>query len=141
MRHKQEGDALGVNPLDRCHAFLLEKVITNTKCLVDDQHIGFQKQIKGKREPEQHSRGIYLDRHVKKVADISERLDLSDSIFRVVPGKAEQFTAGIDILASGKFKIESGTKLEQAEDATVGTRAAERGLHYTRNDFQQSALA
>ena len=111
VRDEQDRHALAAQLVDLSHAALAEVVVPDSQRLVDQQHLRFDMDRHRKREPNQHSAGVGLDRLVDEVADLGKLLDLRAALAEFPPRQPEQGRAQPSILASGEFGMEAGAQL------------------------------
>src|SRR5436190_23365604 len=82
-----------------------------------------------------------LHRGIDEPLNFSERADLVKPPLDLGPLHAQKGAVQVDILATGEFRMEPGSDLQQGADASVELGAPGRGLGATGEDFQQCALS
>src|SRR5690606_18744972 len=98
---------------EKANTFLREERIAHRKGFVDYQDIRVHMSNNGKRQTHEHATGIVLDRLIDKLANTRKsnygvHARLNGLRRKAVDGAIEQY-----ILATGKFRIKTGTQLQQ----------------------------
>ena len=97
----------------------------------------------GHREPEPHvhARRVVPDRLVDEAVQFGEAHDVVEASADVTRGEAQDGAVQVDVLATGQFRVEAGTQLEERREATVDFRCALVGSEDSGQHLQQGALA
>src|ERR1700722_10207643 len=93
------------------------------------------------RQTHHHPTRIGLNRLTNEITDFGEGLDFRETAIHLLGGKTQNGAVQINVIASGKFRIEPGTQLQKRRDASGDIDRAGSGLQNTRADLQKSAFA
>src|SRR5205809_8144059 len=81
-----------------------------------------------------------LHRGIDEPLNFSERNDLVNPTLDLGPLHSQKGAVQVDSLATGEFRMEPGSDLQQGADASVELGEPGRVLGDTGEDFQQCAL-
>src|ERR1700733_2515682 len=96
--------------MDLAHTALAEVHITHREGLVHQQNFGVDMDGNGESEAHDHPAGVGLDGLIDEVADLCESSDLVEAAVHFPIREAEDGSIQINIVATGKLRIETGAQ-------------------------------
>src|SRR5437867_6659225 len=94
-----------------------------------------------KGQSDVHDGGVMFPRGIDEPLNFSERDDLLKPPLNLSLLHAQEGAVQVDILATGVFRMEPGSDLQQGADASVELGEPGRGLGDASEDFEQCALS
>src|SRR5687768_5746416 len=137
MTHEQNGPSLKRNRTDLPQALLLKRCIANRQHFVDDQNVRFEVRRDCKCQPHVHAARITFDRSVDKLVELCESHDLVELPRDLGPLHSQHGAVEKDVFAASKFRMKTGSYLEQTRRCAVDLNPAFSWLRDSREYFQE----
>ena len=96
-----------VDLVDAGETFLLERPVAHRQHLVEEKHLRLDRDGDGEGEARPHPRGIILERHTDRVAQLGEGEDSRDRLADLPPFDTEDGGADTDVFQPRKLRVES----------------------------------
>jgi hypothetical protein len=95
----------------------------------------------GEGEPQEHARGVVLDRGVDEGLDLGEVDDRVVALAHLGGAHAEQLPVDRHVLASGELGVEPDADTDQRRDASLDAQPPRARCAHARQQAQQRGLA
>jgi hypothetical protein len=116
---------------------LLERRVSDSEYLVDQQDVRVEVRGDREREAEAHSAGVPLHRRLDELFELRECDDLVELPRDLAPPHPEDGAVEVDVLAARELGVEAGADLEQRAHLAADHCAPGRRWRDAREDLQQ----
>src|SRR3954447_2986371 len=141
VAHVEQRASLVADLLHPGHALLLERSVTHSEDLINEEDVRVGVHGDREAEPGEHSRGVVAHRGVEELPDVGELHDLLELALGLGLGHAQDGRVQVHVVPTGELRVEARTGRDQPRDAPSRQNLARVGAHHSVDHLQQGALA
>ena len=116
-------------------------MIAHRQHFIHQQRFRLQVRGHGECQAHLHSGAVMLQRRIDKISDFGKGHDLIEFAVDFPAAHAQNRAVQIGVLAAGQFRVKAGAHFQEAADAAMNFRAANRGLRDAGKNFQQGGFS